>query len=155
MHCCLLWHLAICVHVLFFRTFVIDRGGSWRKTEFKWKDEMTLFILCSMLVPVVIMECQQIKNKLHSCDRFVRTSEKYSDLMEMTFDDEEEDFLVTFFLANQPPKVTLDDHTTSCESLSYDAQKNILSLTLNCHWKVGIKYRQSMGEMIFLVLILF
>ena len=82
-----------------------------------------------MLVPVVNMECQQVKNKLHSCDRFVRTSEKYSDLMEMTFDDEEEDFLVTFFLANQPPKVTLDDgshHTTSSESLSYDARKNIL-----------------------------
>ena len=67
-----------------------------------------LFLLCSTLVAVANMECQQIKGKLHSCDRFVRTSEKYSDLMEMTFDDEEEDFLVTFFLANQPPKVTLD-----------------------------------------------
>ena len=66
-----------------------------------------LFILCTMLVTAVNMECQRIKGKLHSCDRFVRTSDKYSDLMEMTFDDEEEDFLVTFFLANQPPKVTL------------------------------------------------
>ena len=67
-----------------------------------------MFILCTMLVTVANMECQQIKNKLHSCDRFVRTSEKYSDLMEMTFDDEEEEFLVTFFLANQPPKVNRD-----------------------------------------------
>ena len=65
-------------------------------------------ILCTMLVTAANMECQQIKNKLHSCDRFVRTSEKYSDLMEMTFDDEEEEFLVTFFLANQPPKVNRD-----------------------------------------------
>ena len=65
------------------------------------------FILFSMLVTLANMECQQIKGKLHSCDRFVRTSDKYSDLMEMTFDDEEEDFLLTFFLANQPPKVTL------------------------------------------------
>ena len=66
-----------------------------------------LFILCTMLVTAANMECQRIKGKLHSCDRFVRTSDKYSDLMEMTFNDEEEDFLVTFFLANQPPKVLI------------------------------------------------
>ena len=61
---------------------------------------------------MVNTECQQIKNKLHSCDRFVQTSERYSDLMEMSFEDEEEAFLVTFFLSNQPPKVVFGKFTS-------------------------------------------
>ena len=72
----------------------------------------TFLVFLARLATMVNMECQQIKNKLHSCDRFVQTSERYSDLMEMSFEDEEEAFLVTFFLSNQPPKVVLGKFTS-------------------------------------------
>ena len=72
----------------------------------------TLLVFLARLATMVNTECQQIKNKLHSCDRFIQTSERYSDLMEMSFEDEEEAFLVTFFLSNQPPKVVLGKFTS-------------------------------------------
>ena len=48
--------------------------------------------------------CLQVKGKLHDCAKFVQTSDKYSDLMEMTFEEQEELYLVTFFLAMAPPR---------------------------------------------------
>ena len=97
-----------------------------RKTE--------LFIIGTMLATLANTECQQIKGKLHSCNRFVRTSEKYSDLMEMTFDDEEEDFLVTFFLANQPPKVTLLILEAAIKCTLYAYLKFFTVVIIRKHW---------------------
>ena len=157
MHCCLLWHLAICVHVLFFRTFVIERGllEENRVQMKRWNDPVHSLLNACASGEYGVPADQEQAALLRQVRAHLR------EVLGLDGDDlrRRGGRLSCHFLLGQ----SASQGQSWWWKSSYDflrilviwCSENILSLTLNCHWKVGIKYRQSMGEMIFLVLILF